>query len=380
MKTVTTKYQTIYWNIDSLEKVLLKENSKKLMFVVDSSFQFLDIKDVVERIQTPSIFFSDFTPNPIYEDVCKGIDLFNSEQCDTIIAIGGGSSIDVAKCIKLFSKMDKRYNYLQQECFDSHIPLIAIPTTAGTGSESTRFSVIYYEGKKQSINHVSIIPNYAILDSSVLLTLPVYQKKCTVLDAFCQGIESWWSVNSTEESILLSRKAVEILTEAIIPYIQAEKSEDDYRLILDKVMMAANLAGQAINITQTTAPHAFSYKITSLFKIPHGHAVAICLPEIWQYMIENMSLCKDCRGVGYLENIFAQISDVLCCDSAQDAVMYFRNLLGALDIRFPVSNNRKDDINTLVASVNPIRLKNNPVLLDERAITVLYEKIIQSKI
>ncbi len=129
-----------------------------------------------------------YTPNPLYEQVCGGVNLFNKEQCELIVAIGGGSTIDVAKCIKLYCKMDSRINYLKQETFDSGITLIAVPTTAGTGSESTRHAVIYYEGVKQSISHTSIIPDYAVLEPSVLKTLPVYQKKCTMLDALCQAM------------------------------------------------------------------------------------------------------------------------------------------------------------------------------------------------
>ena len=109
--------------------------------------------------------------------------------------------------------------YLQQDFSDSGIPLVAIPTTAGTGSESTRFAVIYHQGVKQSVTHPSIIPNYAILEPAVLSSLPVYQKKCTVLDALCQGIESWWSINSTPQSHKLSCEAVRTLVDNIEPYI-----------------------------------------------------------------------------------------------------------------------------------------------------------------
>ena len=115
--------------------------------------------------------------------------------------------------------MDNDINYMQQEYIDSGITLIAVPTTAGTGSESTCHAVIYYEGEKQSISHTSIIPNYAILEPSVLETLPVYQKKCTMLDALCQAIESWWSVNSTEESKEYSRKAILAIKENWEEYI-----------------------------------------------------------------------------------------------------------------------------------------------------------------
>lgn len=363
--------QTIYNGICSLQEAI--KGSKKILLVTDSSYDFLNIKDNIEKIHVPVIKFSDFTPNPLYEDVCKGVDVLNSENCDTILAVGGGSSIDVAKCIKLYCKMSKEELFLEQEYKDTGIKLIAIPTTAGTGSESTRFAVIYYDGKKQSVTHDSIIPDVAILEPKVLKTLPLYQKKCTMLDAYCQGIESWWSVNSTEESKKLSKDVVETITDWWYEYIFKNTEEAN-----KAIMHAANLAGQAICITQTTAPHAFSYKITSLYNLPHGHAVAIGLPEIWQYMHDNIDKCIDKRGKDYLISIFDQISYAMGVTTGiYNAIMIFRQMLDSLEIYKPISSNRLSDFHILTTSVNPIRLRNNPVALDEMAIKEIYECIVK---
>ena len=81
------------------------------------------------------------------------------------------------------------------------------------------------------------------------------------------------------------------------------------------IMLGANYGGRAINITATTAAHAMSYKITSLYKLPHGHAVAVCLPEIWEYMLGNMDKCIDCRGKAYLSGIFSEISKAMGCET-----------------------------------------------------------------
>lgn len=376
MESFLTDYQTIVWGIETLPQILTQCGATKVMFVVDRSFPYLTIKDEIESIPLPHLFFDQFSPNPLYEDVCKGVDLFRSENCDTLVAIGGGSSIDVAKCIKLYCKMDPGVNYLQQESFDSQIPLLAIPTTAGTGSESTRFAVIYYDGKKQSVNHISIIPTYAILEPSVLRTLPLYQKKCTVLDALCQGIESWWSVNSTQQSQILSRKAVQNLWTLIEPYIFGTGDDVEELRIARKVMEAANWAGQAINFTQTTAPHAFSYKITSMYHLPHGHAVAICLPEIWDYQLKHSEQCIDSRGSEYLNNVFKEIAQAIGCSNPQDAVAKFFGLLFNLDMTNPISVHSEQEIDLLSQTVNPIRLKNNPVLLTTEAIHSIYQQIL----
>lgn len=361
--------QHILHGIGSLPDAL--NGSSKVLLVCDSSFPFLNIKEEVESIDTPSVKFCDFTPNPLYEDVCKGVDLLNAEGCDTILAVGGGSSMDVAKCIKLYCKMKKDKLYLDQEYKDTGIKLIAIPTTAGTGSESTRYAVIYYDGKKQSVTHDSIIPNIAILEPRVLKTLPHYQKKCTMLDAYCQGIESWWSVNSTDESKRLSKKAVETITKWWREYIFENTDES-----AEAIMQAANLAGQAICITQTTAAHAFSYKITSLYKLPHGHAVAVCLPHIWKYMISHFNRCIDKRGVNYLERIYIEISSAMGCKSPMDAITLFEGMMKDMELASPVSDNREEDLNVLSTSINPVRLKNNPVGIDEVEAYKLYSVIV----
>ena len=322
--------------------------------------------------------FSDFTPNPLYEQVSNGIELLKSSNCDTILAVGGGSAIDVAKCIKL-AVLAKEGNAAiipplvstRVVCDGAKLPFIAIPTTAGTGSESTHNAVMYYEGAKQTVTNDGVLPDYAVLEPTVLKTLPLYQKKCTMMDALCQGIESWWSVNSTEESYEYSRKTIELIMANWRKYIFENDDE-----AAKQIMLAANYGGRAINITQTTAAHAFSYKITSLYKLPHGHAVAVCLPEIWEYMIGHMDKCIDGRGQEYLTGIFAKISKTMGCENPKQAIVEFRQMMQEMDLKNPATVNRKEELKLLSISVNPVRLKNNPIKLDDDIILSLYNSIV----
>lgn len=364
--------QTVINSIENLNKVL--SFSDKVLLVCDNSYPCLNIKDTIELLAKPLVSFSDFTQNPQYEDVCKGVEVFRESKCDTILAVGGGSSIDVAKCIKLFSRMEKGQIYLNQEYKNSDIKLIAIPTTAGTGSESTRYAVIYYHGEKQSVTHDSIIPNYVILEAKVLKTLPLYQKKCTLLDALCQGAESWWSVNSNDVSKEYSKQAIEIICQWWHKYIFENSSE-----AARQIMIAANNAGRAINITQTTGPHAFSYKLTSLYKIPHGHAVALCFPVIWTYMINHIDKCLDIRGEDYLKKVFADISNAMGCKVPGDAIQMFNQMMSDMEISKPNLSNPNEELEILVHSVNPVRLKNNPIELDEQAISSIYKEVLNIK-
>ena len=370
--------QQIIQGIKHLPQILGDINCQKLFLVIDSSFPFLNIKEDIESLDVRKVIFPEFTPNPIFEDVCKGIELIKKEGCDAILAVGGGSSIDVAKCIKLA--------VLAEECNDAiipplvskrlpidgnRIPFIAIPTTAGTGSESTHNAVMYYEGAKQTVTNDGILPDYAILEPSVLKTLPLYQKKCTMMDALCQGIESWWSVNSTNESKEYSKIAVELVMKYWRAYIFDNDSE-----AAAQIMLAANYAGRAINIAQTTAAHAMSYKITSLYKLPHGHAVAVCLPEVWHFMVDNMGNIIDNRGNTYLGSVFKDITFAMGAGSVEGSIALFNNMMHDMDLGHPVSSDKMSDLSILTSSVNPVRLKNNPINIDLNSIMELYNRII----
>ena len=168
--------QQIVSGIDNLSWILREVYCKKLFLVAGPSYHFLSIKDAIEALPVKEkVVFSDFTPNPLYEQVCTGVKLLKSSNCDTILAVGGGSAIDVAKCIKL-AVLAKEGNSAiipplvntRVECDGSNIPFIAIPTTAGTGSESTHNAVMYYEGAKQTVTNDGLRPDYAILEPSVL--------------------------------------------------------------------------------------------------------------------------------------------------------------------------------------------------------------------
>lgn len=370
--------QSIIRGIENLSQILKESGSKKVFIVTGfKSYQSLNFKEIIEALDIERVYFTDFTPNPLYEQICKGIDLFKTEACDGILAIGGGSPMDVAKCIKL-AVLAKEGNDaiippLVNTCVDidgSKIPFIVIPTTAGTGSESTHNAVMYYEGSKQTVTNDGILPNFAILEPSVLKTLPLYQKKCTMMDALCQGIESWWSVNSTEESREYSKKSVELIMQNWEKYIFENDEE-----AAANVMLGANYSGRAINIAQTTAAHAMSYKITSLYGLPHGHAVALCLPVIWEYMIGNMDKCIDKRGKDYLLDIFKQIAYAMEANTSIEAIDLFRKLMEQMDINKHIYNERNIDLKILATSVNATRLKNNPIKLLDDIILNIYSVI-----
>ena len=358
-----------------LDNYIKESGCQSMMLVCDESLRFLDIRHyfdtLTDRLHVALTRFSDFKPNPLYESVEKGIGLFRRNRCDSIIAVGGGSAMDVAKCIKLYSNMDSGENYLKQAIVPNDVPLLAVPTTAGTGSEATRFAVIYYNGEKQSVADESCIPSVVLMDPSVLKTLPGYQKKSTMLDALCHAIESFWSVNSTEESRAYSGQAIGMIIKNKDAYFANEESGNR------EMLKAANIAGKAINITQTTAGHAMCYKLTSLFGIAHGHAAALCVSKLFPFMIRHTEKCIDSRGEAFLKSIFDEIADAMGCENAEQAVCRFDEILSALELRVPEAAEK--DFEILKKSVNPTRLKNNPVGLDIDDIDLLYHQILSER-
>ena len=362
--------QQVLRSYSELEKYFKNNNINNVYIVCFDVIKDMDIYSFFERLNVKKTYFMDFQPNPSYDSVCKGLNEFKNSNSDFIIAVGGGSALDVAKCIKLFSSLDSNKNYLEQEFTDNSTTLLAIPTTAGTGSEATRYAVIYNNGKKQSITHDSIIPSIVLFDAKMLETLPLYQKKATLLDALSHAIESYWSVNSTSESKEYSKKAIKLIIENYKQYLKEDKC------VYDNMLYASNLAGHAINITQTTAGHAMCYKLTSLYGISHGHAACLINSVLLPYMIDNIDKCIDYRGKEYLSSVFNDLVNILKLNNLDELKNYLDNLLDELDL-YHVNVNI-NDIDELVLSVNLDRLKNNPVKLENIDTQKIYKKIFQN--
>lgn len=348
---------------------------KKLFLVCGNSVSKLEVYsllcDILKETGIELVRFSAFTPNPEYASVVDGVKMFCENGCDGVMAIGGGSAIDVAKCIKLYAHMDIEKDFMAQQYRTNNIPFIATPTTAGSGSEATRFAVIYKNGVKLSVSNEDAIPSCVIQYSDILDELPIYQKKATIMDALCHCMESMWSVNATDESKQYASHGIALILKGIAGYLSGDNSEND------RMMEASYAAGQAINITQTTAGHAMAYKLTGLYGFAHGHAVAICMDKILPYMVENIddeNKCLDKRGVKYLKDTMLFLAHAMGGKCIEDVPVIFHRLLVKLGLNTSVKYSEKE-LEELVASVNIERLRNHPVKLDEEAIKKLYKLI-----
>ena len=363
-------------NYIELDQWIEQIEAKKILMVCDGSIFYMDdFNKHLEEMEAKGVqmvLFRDFQPNPLYESVVKSVELFQKEECDAIIAVGGGSAMDVAKCVKLYSNLPgdgADGDWLKAEIVPNNIPFLVMPTTAGTGSEATRYAVIYYNGAKQSITSEIFIPGTVLMDPNALKTLPLYQKKATMMDAFCHAIESFWSVNSTEESKEYSKVAIKGVLEYMDGYL-ANTDEGNVGML-----SAAHMAGKAINITQTTAGHAMCYKITSLFKSAHGHAAILCDRVLFPWMVKNTDKCIDPRGEEYLRKTLDEIGYAMGYEDAKSGAEKLVQIFDKLGLEIPCATEEQYD--ELKTSINPVRLKNHPIALDMDTIDDLYHNILR---
>ena len=248
------------------------------------------------------------------------------------------------------------------------MPFIAIPTTAGTGSEATCFAVVYKNGVKESIENDNLLPNHAIIDSELLVGQSAYQMAVSGIDAFSQGIESYWNINATDESMQYAEQAIKLMWENLESAIAGNINA------LEQISKGSFLAGKAINITKTTAPHALSYGFTSECGLPHGHAVALFLPFFAYYNnIENIRNCNDKKGVEHVSVKIEKIEKILN-DESGDLSKFFFNWFRKLNIdtNFSSLNINNNKFKEIVKLINYDRLKNNPYKISTEEIMSIY--------
>ncbi len=367
------KLMTASADYAELDSYFAASGAKCVLLVCGSSFEKLPLHpyfDTLEqRCGIRAVRFSDFQPNPEFRSAVKGLSVFRAHGCDMLAAVGGGSAMDVAKCIKLCLTSSNPEHALHVPFVPNTVPFLAVPTTAGSGSEATRFAVVYENGVKQSAADDSILPDAVLFDPDTLKTLPLYQKKSTMLDAVCHAVESFWSVHSDAESMKYAAAALRLVI----------ANEEGYLFGTDEgcrnMLKAAHFAGKAINVTKTTAGHAMCYKLTTHYGISHGHAAALCVKALLPYMYAHPELCIDGRGAAHLEQVYAEIAEAMGCASAAQLPVFFASfadsLLPGIDAMVSAA-----DLQMLTDSVNTERLQNHPVRLTADTIRQLYAQIL----
>jgi 1-propanol dehydrogenase len=238
------------------------------------------ILNLVEK-NNQVLIFDEVVPDPPLNTIGKGVALIKKHNPDVVIAFGGGSAIDTAKGIIYFARMQK---------FVNKINFIAIPTTSGTGSEVTSATVITdtEEQIKHAIFDDSLLPDEAILDANLTLTVPQNITANTGIDVLTHAIEAYVSKNANAYSDALAEKAVELVIESLLKCYE-NGSDIEAR---EKMHEASNLAGMAFNIAGLGINHSLAHQIGGRFHIPHGLANGLLLTSIIDYNSNNCEVLK----------------------------------------------------------------------------------------
>ena len=369
-------------SVNAIRKILKKEKPKSVFLVTGKfSYEKTGIRSKIQPLVSHCkiTHFADFSVNPSIGDIKKGIALFRKSKCDFVIAAGGGSVIDIAKAINIFSPQKLTpEKYLQKK-----LPierkgkkLLAIPTTAGTGSEATHFAVVYIGKEKYSISHQRfLLPEYVILDPALSFSLPPHITACTGMDALAQAIESYWSVHSTGESKKYSRKAIRLVLDNLRTAVMSPTQKAKAAM-----MRAANNSGKAINIAYTTACHSISYPLTSYFGVPHGHAVALTLGEMFLFNTAvRKEDCLDARGEKYVSKTMKELARLFGENSPEGVCEKLKSTMDSINLErrlVQVGVITEQDIHIIIKNgFNQDRIKNNPRRLTETSLRQILRNI-----
>jgi alcohol dehydrogenase class IV len=313
-----------------------------------------------------AMIYSEVSPNPNFNDCSEIIHFCNDNYFDGVIAIGGGSVMDLAKVI-ISSLSLQESNILRlidhKSIYPNTIPSIFIPTTHGTGSEVTMWGTIWNlkEKKKYSISSPSLYPTIAILDGSLTLTLSLKYSIITILDTLSHSFESIWNKSANKKSTELAIEAITI----ILKNIEAFKETPENLAIRSKFLIASNIAGLAFSNTKTAAAHSISYPLTINFDIPHGIASSITLPSLINFNKSkiDLELNEIIKGVNFndisiLQNFIRDIPHKI-----------FKNNLKSWGIL-------KTDLKTIAKlSFSSSRMQNNILKITEPDVLKILEEV-----
>jgi len=274
-----------------MENELTKITNLNLVLILSDSsavrWKFHEFIKMLER-KNNLIWISEVNPNPTQEDILKTYEKTGLEKIDLIIAIGGGSAIDLAKGISAFYEyrhhkltIDIITSELKDKSYirkDGFIDILAIPTTAGTGSEITEWATIWdiNKNEKFSIDHRKLKPKKTLIIPELTLTLSPELTLSTGLDALSHAMEAYWSKHTNPLVQDLAYRSIQLIVDNMLKVL-----DDPHNLIGRECMCRASvLAALAFSHTRTTACHSISYPMTMLYGVPHGFAVAMTLNEV----------------------------------------------------------------------------------------------------
>jgi len=234
------------------------------------------------------VLYDEVTPNPTVEVVNEGAKIAVKEGCDVIIGLGGGSALDSAKGIAVVaSHGGSAWDYIGEgKVTEKTLPIVAIPTTAGTGSETTLVSVLTNKKnlRKDAISSPYIFPRVAIVDPDLMKSMPSELTADTGFDALAHAVEAYLSINANPFSDILAMKSISLINDSLV---EATKNGEDLEA-RGNMALASSLAGMAIAQAGVVAGHGFGMSIGGILDAPHGRTVGILLPSVISYNLSEV--------------------------------------------------------------------------------------------
>ena len=303
---------------EALVSELIKRKYKRALVVTDNNLTKVakKITDMLEVVGVEHHVYKDVVPNPTIENVKKGLKIANKYHVDFIVAVGGGSVIDVAKAIGIIST-NPEYNDVKSlvgvvDTKNKSLPIIAIPTTAGTAAEVTINYVITDSERKVKLVCFDPhdIPVLSIVDTELMAGMPVSVAASTGLDALTHAMECYITKNHNDMSDMFALKAINLI------YHNLEKAVNKDKEAMDKMALGEYIAGMGFSNVGLGIVHSMSHQLSAMYDTPHGLANAILLPYVLKY---NGEVCVD-RFVDMAQEMDLEVDKTNAVDVVVDAI------------------------------------------------------------
>lgn len=313
--------------------------------------------------------FRGVQPNPTAASVDTAVDRVREARPDWVVALGGGSVLDTSKAAAILAVHKHGTEaYLRGEATITRpgAPVLAVPTTAGTGSEVTPYASVIDEGerRKVSLTHDHLFPRIALLDPGLTITLPARETAASGMDALSHAVEAFWGRRATSVTDAFSLRAVGLVFRHLATAVTEPRVPEVRRGMLE----ASLLAGLAVSNARTTAVHAASYPLTVHFDVPHGVALALLLPAFVRF---NADAVPRERAEELLDRTPGQSLEELA-----DAIQELRDLSGLPGCLREVGVQKRDLDLLVEGSFRPDRVHNNPKPLTTEDLRRLLESIL----
>ena len=363
--------------ISSSEDILkyINDKSFKKIFVLCGKKSFVNsgAENLLKNISNKEIkLFYKKSEIPILEELIEIIKDIKNFKPDLFLAIGGGAVIDYAKIANVvdirpdLAELIVNYTYPFKK---KYTKLAVIPTTAGSGAEVTSNAVIYVDGIKHSFESELLIPDHFFLIPEFLISAPNKIKASSGFDAIAQALESLVSRKSNDKSVEYASKSLRVSVNSFISFINEPNMKN-----ATEMSIASNLAGKAISISKTTAPHAASYPFTSLFNISHGHAVSLFFEKFFKFNYENIDKSETSFDLKKRFDLIFNLFDVQDINGFNSKISLIKKKANLEDDLTKFNINIIKSSEDVLKGINLLRLGNNPVKIDGKDILNIISK------